>query len=197
MNMEYFNEYIHYKNIGIKSKAKEFIDKFVNSFENYEEQELWTIEYLPKLEMDSNGRIRNELFEEIIFPVLLNGYSKKDISLMVWLVKLNQNYYQNNRIWKKMNYKTKFEIITECYDIEPNNNEVIELYLEILIEKIDFSIHEWPFGILYGNSFATKDECKILLEKTKLIKELDRNKEYSEYINSYENKIKEYMGKIK
>jgi hypothetical protein len=77
MKIEYFNEYVHYKNIGIKPKAKEFIDKFINSFENYMEKEQWTIEYLSKIEMDSNGRIRNELFEEIIFPVLFNGYNNQ------------------------------------------------------------------------------------------------------------------------
>ncbi|MDR1238552.1 MAG: hypothetical protein LBK27_00400, partial [Treponema sp.] len=97
MKVEYFNEYVHYKNIGIKSKTKECIDKFINSFENYMEKEQWAVEYLSKPEMDSNGRIRNELFEEIIFPVLLNGYNNKNILQMIWLAKLNQNYYQNHR----------------------------------------------------------------------------------------------------
>jgi hypothetical protein len=102
MNIDYFNEYLHYENIGIKTKTKEYILKFTNSFENYYEKELWTLEYLPKLEYNSNGRIRNELFEEIVFPVLLNGYKNKNVSLMLWLVKLSQNYYQNHKIWEKL-----------------------------------------------------------------------------------------------
>jgi hypothetical protein len=198
MKIEYYNEYLHYKKTGIRPKAKEFIMKFVNSFEDYRDKESWTIEYLPKLESDSNGRIRNELFEEIIFPVLLNGYNNKNVSLMVWLVRLNQNYYQNNTIWGKINYKTTLEIIKECYDLEPNNNEVTDLFLEILIEKINFSIHEWPYGILIGNSFATKkDECELLLERVEFINKLDRNKKYSEYMKEYEDKVKEYMERIK
>src|SRR5215469_232955 len=94
MNIEYYSEYLHFKNIGIKPKIKEAITKFIKSFESYSEKEAWTLEYLQKLEYDSNGRIRNELFEEIIFPVLLNGYTEKNVSLMIWLVKLSQNYYQ-------------------------------------------------------------------------------------------------------
>jgi hypothetical protein len=193
MKIEYFNEYINYKNTGIKSKSKEFMDKFVNSFENYKEKEEWTSEYLPKLEADSNGRIRNELFEEVIFPVLFNGYNDKNISLMIWLAKLNQNYYQNNRIWEKLNYKTALEIIWECYDLEPDNNEVTELFLELMINKINFNMHEWPPYILFGNSAATKDECEILSGTIGFINKLDRNKKYSEYMLDCENKIKEYL----
>jgi hypothetical protein len=195
MNIEYFNEYTYYKKMGIKPKTKEYIGKFISSFENFTEKELWTIKYLPVIELESNGRIRNELFEEIIFPVLWNGYKNKNISLIIWLAKLEQNYYQNDRIWKKMDYKTNMEIIMECYELDPYNNEVVDLYLEKLIEKIDFSIHEWPSGILYGNAFATKEECKMLLERNKLIMKLDRNKKYEKYINEYENKIREYMEK--
>jgi hypothetical protein len=123
VNIEHFNEYLHYENLGIKTKAKECVIKFISSFENYREKELWTLEYLPrlvdnykqrikenvfnntgfypKLEEKLNPKIRNEIFEEIIFPVLWNGYKNKDVSLMIWLVKFNQNYYQNKKIWKK------------------------------------------------------------------------------------------------
>jgi hypothetical protein len=195
MNIKYFNDFLNYETQGIK--AKECINNFILSFESFNEKELWTTEYLPKLSQNSNGRIRNELFENIIFPVLLNGYKNRNIDLTIWLVKLNQNYYQNHRIWEKINYKSSLEIIDECYKINPNNHEVIDLYLELEIERVNFSLHEYPYGILFGNSFASKDECKILLGKVVFINKLDRNKKYSKYINDYEYKIKEYMRRIK
>jgi hypothetical protein len=197
MNIEYFDKFLYYEGKGIKKKARECVENFINSFKNYTEKELWALEYLPKLNKNSNGRIRNEIFEEIIFPVLLNGYINKNISLMMWLVELNQNYYQNNRVWEKIDYKTKFEIMKECYELDPNNCEVVDLYLELKIEGINFGTHEWPFGILFGNNFATEDECRILLEEVAFINRLDRNKKYSEYISDYENKIREYMGRTK
>ena len=149
------------------------------------------------MDINNHLRLRNELFEEIIFPVLINGYNNKNVKLMIWLVILSQNYYQNERIWERMNYKTDYQIIKECYEIEPGNNEVIELYLKLEIEKINFSVHEWPYGILYGMNFATKEECKLLLEKTEFVKGLDRKKKYIDYISDYENKILEYMEEIK
>ena len=186
MEIDYFNEYLNYLNTGIKLKAKEYIKKFINSFVNYKEKELWTVEYLPKLDMNNNRRIRNELFEEIIFPVLLNGYNNKNISLMVWLVKLSQNCYQNKKIWEKINYKTDLEIIKECYELDPNNTDVIDLYLELEVKWISYAIHEWPSGILIGNNGATKEECKELLREIPFLIKLDRNKKYIEYIKRNE-----------
>jgi hypothetical protein len=43
---------------------------------------------------------------------------------------------------EKINYKTTLEIIKECYDLEPNNDGVTDMFLEVLIGKINFSIHE-------------------------------------------------------
>src|SRR5215510_6196516 len=166
MIIEYYNEYLHFKNIGVKLRAKEAIIKFINSFNNYSEKEAWTLEYLPKLECDSNGRIRNELFEEIIFPILQNGYKGKNVSLMVWLVKLEQNYYQNEKIWKLIEHKTSVQIIRECYEIEPNNEEVIDLYLKLKLNWISYAIHEWTDEfpcILIGNDGATIEQCQKLL----------------------------------
>ena len=94
---------------------------------------------------------------------------------------------------EKINYVSSLELIRECYKIEPNDNEIIDLYMEILIEKILFRIHEWPYGILIGNTFAEKDECKKLLEEIPLLNKLDRNKKYSELIMEYEKIINEYI----
>ena len=47
---------------------------------------------------------------------------------MVWLVKLEQNYHQNTSIGKLMGYKSSNQIIRECYEIDPNNEEIIDLF---------------------------------------------------------------------
>ncbi|GHV09531.1 hypothetical protein FACS189485_22230 [Spirochaetia bacterium] len=195
MEIKYYDEYIKYKKLGLRIEQKENVQKFIQSFMDFNEKQQWVIENLPKIELDSNRRIRNELFEEVIFPVLLDGYNNKNINLMLWLVKLEQNYYQNKNIWEKISFKTSLQIIKECYTLDPNNTEVIEKYLEIEIRGINYSEHEWPYGILYSNNFATKDECKNILEEIPFIHKLDRNKKHEKYINEYENRVKEYMSK--
>jgi hypothetical protein len=198
MDIEFYNEFIEFSHKGIRSKVKECINKFINSFNNFREKELWTIEYLPRLEKTRNGYIRNELFEEIIFPVLLNGYKKKNISLMIWLVKLYDNCYRNRKIWEEINYKSGFDIIKECYEIDEDNDEIIDLYLSIEIKGINYALHEWPCGILIGSNGMTLEDCeKELLEEIPLIKKLDRNRKYTDFINDYESKLKVYIKRLK
>ena len=189
MNIEYFNDYLRYEAQGLKTKAKEHIRHFIRSFNGFDEKESWTLAYLPKLKENSNKRVRNELFEHIIFPVLLKGYADRNVPMMLWLAKLCQNYYQNHGIWEKMKYTSDLEIIAECYAIDPSNDEVRDLYLKREIEIMDFSAHEWPTGILYGNHFASKDECKTLLEGIDFIHTLDKNKKYLRFIHDYKNKV--------
>ena len=97
---------------------------------------------------------------------------------------------------EKIDFKSSLQIIEECYENDPSNNEVIDRYLELKMDMISFSIHEWPYGILFGNNFATKEECELILEDIPLLYKLDRNKKHSEYINDYENKVKEYMIRL-
>ncbi len=134
-----------------------------------------------------------ELFEKIIFPVLLKGYNDNNVELMLWLAKLCVDLYRNKKVWEKINYKTKCEILEECYDLEPQNEVVSKLLLEEKISEIRYHIHEWPDGILYGHNGATADECRILLSEIPLINKLDKTKEYQGLIKDYENKITEYM----
>jgi len=194
MNIEYYNKYLEYEEKGIKSKAKEYINYFINSFENNNEKNNWTIEYLPKLKFKKNGNIRYELLKEIIFPVLLEGYNNKNINYMIWLAKIIKNYSQGKEIDEKLNYISDLSIIKECYKLDPNNIEVIDLYIKIMAREIIYRIHEWPSGILIGNTSIEKDECKILLnEEIPLLRILDRNKIYNELINEYEYNLKNYI----
>jgi len=198
MKIEHYHDFLSYQSQGLKEKATETITKFINSFENDEEKELWVLEYLPKFEPNIYGtlRLRHELFEEIVFPVLLAGYNNKNVELMLWLAKLCQNLYQNEKIWEKINFKPEAVIIEECYNLDPDNEVIREKLLGLKIYQIDYHIHEWPAGILYGHNGATIDECNILLDEIPLIRKLDTNKEHQEFIQDYEDKIKEYMERM-
>jgi hypothetical protein len=198
MNINYFVEYENYKSKGIKATAKEYMQKFIKSFKNDTEKELWTIKYLSKLEINQKEPIVNDLFEGIILPVLITGYKNNNVNLIIRLIKLAHNYHQNKnihkRIMEELNYKPWLEIIKECYSMEPNNKYIQEIYSEKLIGELDYSVHEFPY-ILYGNKSATKENCKELLKEIKIIKELDKENKYEERIIEYENRIKEYMNK--
>ena len=197
MKIEHYKDFVRYRDQGLKEKATEAITQFIDSFENYEEKELWTIEYLSKRDkyICERTEIRYELFEEVLFPVLLKGYNDKDVEFMLWLAKLCQDLYRNEKVWEKINRVTEEEILEECYHLEPDNEVIRKWLLKLKIRGVEYSIHEWPDGILYGHNGATIDECNIMLDELPLIKKLDKNNEHQELIQDFEDKMKEYMGR--
>jgi hypothetical protein len=189
MNIGYFDKYINHEYNGVKIRPKLFLNKFVQSFENYKEKELWTIEYLPVFENYFNDYIPYELFEVVIFPVLFNGY-KNNNELKKCLIKFGKNCVRNKNIWWKLGYEFRYEIIEKLFDLEPDNEEIIDTYLHLKIKDIEFRLHHPPHIIIYEKEIYTE-----LLEEVSIINKLDRNKIYSEYINAYMNKLKKYFEK--
>ena len=190
MNTEYFDKFINYEHNGVKTRPKMFLNKFILSFENYKEKELWTIEYLPVIEKLFYDDIPNELFEEVIFPVLYKDY-ENNVELKKYIIKFGKSCSRNEKIWRSLGWELRYEIIEKLYELEPNNNEVIDVYLMLKIDDIKFRLHHPPHIILYG-----LEDCKELLNEIPFIKNLDRNKIYHEYISEFENKLKKQMEKL-
>ncbi len=197
MEIGKYNEFIELDNKGIKKKAKLALSEFINSFLSFEEKEKWTYEYLPKLQENHHSRIRHELYEEVIFPVLLDGFRKRQVKAMHWIVKTMQNLYSAQELYKEIDYKSPFEIIKECYEIDPCNSEINETFLNIEIDFISFSQHEWPSGILNGMNGANLEECYEIKDELSLVKNLDKDKKYEKYINEYEVKLEIYIERLK
>ena len=188
MNIEYFYKYISYEYNGVKTRPKLFLNKFILSFANYKEKESWTIEYLPLLERYFDNYIPNELFEEIIFPVLSKYIHTKEYKK--YLIKFGKTFYRNKKVWWELGYELRKELIEEFYELEPDNDEIIDVYLEFKIDMIKWALHHWP-DIIVG----TLEECKEMLEEIPFIHKLDRNKIYQEYISDFEIKLKKWLEK--
>jgi len=193
MNFEYYQEFLMCQSKGLKQQSKDALERFICSFSDFSEKQTWVTENLSDLEVHSNGRLRNELFEELVFPVLADGYKNKQVHLMIWLVKFSKNLYQNQPLWHKIHGVTPYEIIRECYDLEPENTEIRDLCLQLGLEGIQYAIHEWPCGILLGPDGATKEACQAELVNVNFLRTLDHSGKYESQLADYENKLHEYM----
>jgi hypothetical protein len=58
---------------------------FIASFRDDAEISAWVWWHLPQLRTNRHSRIRHELFERLIFPVLKRGYEAGDFESMLWL----------------------------------------------------------------------------------------------------------------
>ena len=188
MDIEFYNKYL----ASIKSKdritAKKHMDKFIKSFANYEEKEAFTKLHLSELENKGYWHIRHELFVNIVFPVLLNGYNNKNIESMIWIIKFIHIFWNHKILWEQIGKKEKEAILNECYEIDPNNDEVNKMYMEMKIKYINNKI--------YWMNERKKDinrDGNRLLEMINNFKNIDKNKVFENTITECENIVKEYI----
>lgn len=193
MKVEYYNQYLHFKSIGLRAKATENLKQFIDSFESFEEKEQWTRDFLES--GDSEDIIRHEIYKIVVFPVLLKGYQKQDFWSLTWLIKTIQNIYKVKTLHEQIDFKTDYQLLQDCYSIEPQNPEIRQALLKKLLSWLDYSIHEYPRGILYGHNGATIDECQDILTHIEFVKTLDPEEKFKDFLDDVRTKVLEYMAR--
>lgn len=193
MELDYYKQYLHYKAVGFRSEARANLQQFIDSFVSITEKEQWTREFLEAGEY--GHKIRYELYEEVVFPALLNGYQRKDPWSVLWLARTAQNLYKVKHLHEQIDLKTDFGLLKECYLLDPNNIEIRKDLLNIQVQWLQYCIHEYPTGILYGNDGATTEECQEILSEIGFVREFDTKKIQEELLNDVQSKVLEYRDR--
>lgn len=196
MNIEHYREFKDCEEKGLKKEASKSIRAFISSFDEKDEIEKWVWDYLPELKTNRSSRIRHEIFHELIFPVLKAGYLKGDFSCTLWLGKLIQNIYQTQKLDEELGGVTELGLFNKCHDLDPENEEARLLLLNSIVSWLEYSEHEWPAGILYGNNGATLEQCADINIEVERVLKLDKEHKYSEFIKQYIKKLTEYRARI-
>lgn len=196
MNVSHYQAYKELKNKGLKEQAKKSLEAFITSFTTLKEKEIWVWEFLSTIEANQHVKIRHEIFNELVYPILKYGYDNDDFMCTFWLGKLIQNIYQATHIHKELNWVTEIDLYEKSHKLNPNNNEVRKLLLKSTIQWLLYSEHEYPTGILFGNNGATPEECDELNKEVQKALLLDIEKTYTEFLEEYAEKLNEYRARI-
>ena len=196
MNIEHYKEFRKLEEKGLKKQASKALRDFISSFENEQEKEEWVWEYLPKLQKNRHTRIRHEIFHELVYPVLKAGYKNNEFSSTIWLGKLSQNIYRAQKIHEELNWVSELSLYEKSCEINPGNDEARLLLLNSLVSWLEYSEHEWPRGILYGNNGATIEQCDEISNEVQRVIQLDKEHVYSEFIKQYIKNISEYRARL-
>jgi len=196
MNIEHFTKYLEFQDKGLKKQATKEIRLFIDSFSNENEKYEWVWGWLPKLEANRHSRIRHELFQEVIFPVLRKGYLESDFRSTLWLAKLIQNIYQNTKVHEELDWITNTSLLEKSHKLAPENDEARLLYLESIVSWLGYCIHEWPSGILSGNDGANLEQCQFMRKETEVVSSLDKEMIHQDFINDFLDKLCEYEARL-
>jgi len=168
-------------------RAKATIRDFVDSFADLAEMASWTKEYL------STSRpgelIRHELYEGVIFPVLLSGYERKDAWSICWLANTWRNLAKAEHLRRRISFQHQTELFKEAYLLEPHSEVARERLLSDLVEGFNFMGHEWPIGILYDPSKPWPNAYWEAQQEIRLARELDTAGLHAREIDDFEEKI--------
>jgi hypothetical protein len=194
MNADLYEQFVSLKNLGKKGEAKAALDSFIASFETLEEKRVWVHSFLEA--GDYGHRVRHEIYENLVYPVLLDGYLKGDATSVAWLARTASNLYVIKSPHPLLKHKTDFALFKEAYRLEPNERIGTDL-LSTLINWFSFSQHEWPAGILYGMDGADIEQCEDILQEIKFARSLDHQRKYEGYLSEFEAKVHEYIKRLR
>ena len=83
MNLDLYDQFIRLNNSGRRNEAKAALDLFIASAESPANVQKWVF---PFLENGGYGhKSRHEIYEKLVYPVLLEGYLKHDAKSILWL----------------------------------------------------------------------------------------------------------------
>lgn len=195
MNIEHYEAFLEHEKKGLKKQATASVRAFIESFNGLEEIENWVWENLPKLKTNNHSRIRHEIFSDLVYPILKKGYENNDAVSTLWLGKLSQNIYQARQIHKELNWVTEIGFYIKAYELDPSDEARLRL-LEATVAWLEYSEHEWPSTILYGQNGATLEECEHINASVQRALELDKEQHYREFIEQFVEKLNEYKTRF-
>jgi len=139
MNADLYEQFVSLKDLGKKAEAKAALDLFIASFETLEDKRVWVYSFLEAGEYRNS--IRHEIYENLVYPVLLDGYLKRDATSVAWWARTTSNLYAIKSPHPLLKHKTDFALFKEAYRLEPNERIGADL-LNTLINWFSFSQHE-------------------------------------------------------
>lgn len=195
MNLVHYERYLEFEARGLKRQATEAVRAFIDSFDEGE-IEGWVREHLAELQRNSHGRIRHELFEALVFPVLKRGFLADDVPSILWLGRLIQNLYQARTLHSDLGWVTDTALFRRAFELEPDNVEARSLLLESQARWLSFCVHEWPAVILYGNAAADAAQCATIREELGFLRGLDTDGQYRDFFDEVLQCLQEYEARL-
>lgn len=194
MDLEKYDTFVRMTQQGRRKDATVAVQEFAASFRDLEEKRRWTREYLesgPDLD-----QIRHELYEQVIFPVLVDGWRRDEPWSLWWLARTGRNYQRSQDLWLQVR-QTPARLLQRLHKMQPDDDKVRLAYLDTQLDWLGFAGHEWPGGILYGMDAANLEQCEGIAELLAETRALDREGRHAEYLDQFEGRLAQYVARLR
>jgi hypothetical protein len=181
---ELWATYQHLLESGLRNKAQSVLDEFIRRLEAYPSQkrQKWVFDLCQAvLDQGQPYPIQYPLLIRIVLPVLRVGYEQKKPPYARWIAQLiDSNYSWWSRILETLGLAELYpeDFLREAISIDSTDSTdslARQHLIKVLARRLDFYIHEAPWGILAEPSvFQTElDELVHLVSIEGLEKQYD------------------------
>ncbi|WDA40218.1 hypothetical protein [Erythrobacter sp. BLCC-B19] len=189
-----YEEFLRWQSLGAKAKATAALRAFLDSFPDFAAKAKWTNANLEKLHTNRHARIRHELFEEVIFPVLISRIEAGDPEAMFQLARHDQNLFGATHLWKQMEYVSPRELLQRAHEAAPHEDRYRKALLQDLVGAFNYLDHEWPLAILVdAREPDVWDTLSELISKARI---LDMEGAMADRLAEFEDRVRQYRARI-
>lgn len=194
-----FNELIM---SGRRNEAQKALRAFLGSFESADERDAWALEFLQNQQYFDHKwgtfglQVFQTLFDEALWPLLIDGFHRNNADCLFWLAALNQNvrarrfYVDQVDVWD-------CDLLKRALALNANSIPIRRALLMTLLRDFRYAGHEWPRAILGGINAAGLDELNNLDDDIILAKSLDSNGQHAAELRDFQSKVDIYRQRMK
>ncbi len=200
-----WRQYLEAEEKHVRHELLERLDAFILDLERCD-RKLWApwaksiVRW--KVDEEKDIPIRIPLFCRILFPVLLEGYRKQETGCARWLAGLSQLLYQSEECMKELpDGWSEISLLRVAIRHDADDSLARKNLIKALARQLDYSVHEVPSGVLYGNNGASLEECleleRDLDELRQLLKAEKLETEYENFVEKCAYHYKNYALYLK
>lgn len=191
MTSDYYQDYIKYERLGLRAEARKSVLRFVETMSSFSDKQAWTHENLLAVDKNRASRIRHEIYDVIAFPVLLDGYKRKDPECYFLMGMSYQNLLNYMGRPDGIEFVSRVELLKTAYLADTTSQKYRQALLAALLEGFSYCDHEWPSGIL-GDAYPFED----LKREVGLAKKLDEEHHFCDRLAEFSERIEQYAERI-
>jgi len=184
-----YQEYLALKAKGLRIAANAVAKEVVCEFRETPDERF----ILHLCEEKDGQRINHILWKGIVFPYVTENLTTQ-INAMKCLINSIQNLYSDKKCHRLLDFITEYQLIEKLYELVPEDNWARGKRIKSLRAWLQYTIHEWPSGILYGMDGATFEQCDEIQAAAQELKTLDTHS--TDFADDVEAKLRDYRKQI-
>ena len=166
--LDLWNAYLEAENRGLRSQHNDALERYLESFAALPvaSQHEWSLNLASSIVDDgASTPVRMPLFRRCILPALEAAIATQTPGAARWLAGFAQHIYKCGDLKSRLidGSLTEHSLLLTAIEHDANDTTARRKLLDLLVRRLNYTLHELPSGVLYGHDGATVDQCREML----------------------------------